>query len=218
VNAVCVPGMTHNNCCERPTYRREGVDHPRSRRRERRPPSARSPIRSYDCWMVWFAPEHRQELERIVTARDGLFLVAGPTGSGKTTTLYACLQLLASTGLKVVSVEDPVEYHFNHVVQVQTNEAAGVDFPTALRSFLRHDPDVIFVGEIRDRETAQVAVQAALTGHLVVASIHAVDAPRVIARLIDMGVDKYQLDAALRATDVPEIGPRAVRMRRAGRD
>lgn len=145
-----------------------------------------------------FSGDHRDLLRQTMTARDGLFLVAGPTGSGKTTTLYACLQLLANSGLKIVSVEDPIEYHFAHVIQVQTNEAADLDFPTALRSFLRHDPDVIFVGEIRDRETAQVAVQAALTGHLVVASIHAIDAPRVVARLIDMGVDQYQLDAALR--------------------
>lgn len=146
-----------------------------------------------------FSPDHQREIERIMRARDGLFIVAGPTGSGKTTTLYACLHLLVQSGLKIVSVEDPIEYHFGHVIQVQTSDAAGVDFPNALRSFLRHDPDVILVGEIRDRETAQVAVQAALTGHLVVASIHAIDAPRVIARLVDMGVDRYQLDAALRA-------------------
>lgn len=147
-----------------------------------------------------FSATHQREIERIMAARDGLFIVAGPTGSGKTTTLYACLHLLVESGLKIVSVEDPIEYHFGHVIQVQTSEAAGVDFPSALRSFLRHDPDVILVGEIRDRETAQVAVQAALTGHLVVASIHAIDAPRVVARLVDMGVDRYQLDAALRAS------------------
>lgn len=146
-----------------------------------------------------FSPAHCAHLRRIMQARDGLFLVAGPTGSGKTTTLYACLQMLNGGQLKVVSVEDPIEYHFEHVTQVQANEATGVDFPTALRSFLRHDPDVILVGEIRDRETAQIAVQAALTGHLVVASIHAIDSERIVARLIDMGVDRYQLDAALRS-------------------
>ena len=146
-----------------------------------------------------FSPAHSEHLHRVMQARDGLFLVAGPTGSGKTTTLYACLQMLNASRLKVVSVEDPIEYHFEHVTQVQANEATGVDFPTALRSFLRHDPDVILVGEIRDRETAQIAVQAALTGHLVVASVHAIDAARIAARLVDMGVDRYQLDAALRS-------------------
>lgn len=146
-----------------------------------------------------FSEAHCDAINRIIASRDGLFLVSGPTGSGKTTTLYACLQSLEASHLKIVSVEDPIEYHFEHVTQVQANEAAGVDFPTALRSFLRHDPDVIFVGEIRDRETAAIAVQAALTGHLVVATIHAIDADRIVARLIDMGVDRFQLDAALRA-------------------
>ncbi len=147
-----------------------------------------------------FAPAHCDYLCKAMQSRDGLFLVAGPTGSGKTTTLYACLQMLNAAQSKIVSVEDPIEYHFDHVVQVQANEATGLDFPTALRSFLRHDPDVILVGEIRDRETAQIAVQAALTGHLVVASIHAIDTSRIVARLIDMGVDRYQLEAALRSS------------------
>jgi general secretion pathway protein E len=146
-----------------------------------------------------FSSVHCAHLRRIMLTKDGLFLVAGPTGSGKTTTLYACLQMLGASQLKIVSVEDPIEYHFEHVTQVQANEATGVDFPTALRAFLRHDPDVILVGEIRDRETAQIAVQAALTGHLVVASVHAIDSERIIARLVDMGVDRYQLDAALRS-------------------
>jgi general secretion pathway protein E len=146
-----------------------------------------------------FSSAHSTRLRRIMQSKDGLFLVAGPTGSGKTTTLYACLQMLNGSQCKIVSVEDPIEYHFEHVTQVQANETAGVDFATALRSFLRHDPDVILVGEIRDRETAQIAVQSALTGHLVVASIHAIDSERIVARLIDMGVDRYQLDAALRS-------------------
>lgn len=146
-----------------------------------------------------FSPAHSDTLQKMMKTRDGLFLVAGPTGSGKTTTLYACLQMLAVDGLKILSIEDPIEYHFGHVTQVQTSEATGLDFPTALRSFLRHDPDVILVGEIRDPETARIAVQAALTGHLVVASIHAIDCERIVPRLIDMGVDRYQVDAALRS-------------------
>ena len=144
-----------------------------------------------------FSQTHQSQLGRIMKARDGLFLVAGPTGSGKTTTLYACLQLLAHSQLKILSVEDPIEYQFDHVTQVQTNEASGLTFPKVLRSFLRHDPDVILIGEIRDVDTAKIAVQAALTGHLVLASIHAIDAERIKTRLIDMGIDPYQLDAAL---------------------
>ncbi|MEM6626136.1 MAG: GspE/PulE family protein [Pseudomonadota bacterium] len=145
-----------------------------------------------------FSQRHCSELENLIRAKDGLILFAGPTGSGKTTSLYACLQLLRTSNLKIVSVEDPIEYQFEHVTQVQANETSGFTFPVALRSFLRHDPDVISVGEIRDRETAQIAVQAALTGHLVVASVHAIDADRIDARLIDMGVDRLQLEAALR--------------------
>ena len=144
-----------------------------------------------------FNPEHVQTLENTMQAKDGLFLIAGPTGSGKTTTLYACLQLLAQAKSKIVSVEDPIEYQFDHVTQVQASDATGLTFSKVLRSFLRHDPDIICVGEIRDAETAKIAVQAALTGHLVIASIHAIDSKRIIARLIDMGIDEYQLDAAL---------------------
>lgn len=138
-----------------------------------------------------------KHLQSIVRQRHGLFIVAGPTGSGKTTTLYACLEMLKGSGLKILSVEDPVEYHFDHVSQVQISEKVGRNFASALRSFLRHDPDVILVGEIRDSETAQVAVQAALSGHLVLATIHAIDTARVRTRLIDMGVEPFRLDACL---------------------
>jgi general secretion pathway protein E len=136
-------------------------------------------------------------LESILKQRHGLFVVAGPTGSGKTTTLYACLESLKNKGLKILSVEDPVEFQFTHVNQVQVSEKAGTSFAGALRSFLRHDPNVIMVGEIRDSETAKTAVQAALTGHLVLATIHAIDTPRVRTRLIDMGVEAFRLDACL---------------------
>lgn len=137
------------------------------------------------------------ELQTIINQRHGMFIVAGPTGSGKTTTLYACIEQLKGRGLKILSVEDPVEYQFEHVNQVQISEKAGRNFAGALRAFLRHDPDVILVGEIRDNETAQVAVQASLSGHLVLATIHAIDTARVKTRLVDMGVEPFKLDASL---------------------
>jgi len=137
-------------------------------------------------------------LQAAAGTAHGLFLVTGPTGSGKTTTLYALLQTFAGSGKKVLSVEDPVEYHFEHVSQTQVAPAIGLTFASALRSFLRHDPDVILVGEIRDPETAAVAIQAAMTGHLVLASIHANSAAAVVPRLRDMGVERYQLTAGFR--------------------
>jgi general secretion pathway protein E len=139
-----------------------------------------------------------QVLRRAAKSPHGLFLVTGPTGSGKTTTLYALLQTFLGSAKKVLSVEDPVEYHFDHVVQTQVAPQIGLTFASALRSFLRQDPDVILVGEIRDPETASVAVQAAMTGHFVLASIHANDAAAVIPRLQDIGVEPYQLAAGFR--------------------
>ncbi|HYG26554.1 MAG TPA: GspE/PulE family protein [Caulobacteraceae bacterium] len=137
-------------------------------------------------------------LRRAASSPHGLFLITGPTGSGKTTTLYALLQCFAGSAKKVLSVEDPIEYHFEHVVQTQVAPSIGLTFATALRSFLRQDPDVLLVGEIRDPETASVAVQAAMTGHLVLASVHANDAAGVVPRLLDMGIEPYQLAAGLR--------------------
>ena len=137
-------------------------------------------------------------LRRAAKAPHGMFLVTGPTGSGKTTTLYALLQTFAGSAKKVLSIEDPVEFHFEHVSQTQVAAQLGLTFAKALRSFLRQDPDVILVGEIRDPETAAVAVQAAMTGHLVLASVHANDAVAVAPRLRNMGVEPYQLAAALR--------------------
>ncbi|WP_312165812.1 GspE/PulE family protein [Phenylobacterium sp.] len=137
-------------------------------------------------------------LTEAARAPHGIFLVTGPTGSGKTTTLYALLQTFARSAKKVLSIEDPVEYHFEHVTQTQVAPQLGLTFASALRSFLRQDPDVILVGEIRDPETAAVAIQAAMTGHFVLASVHANDAVAVLPRLQDMGIEPYQLAAGLR--------------------
>lgn len=135
--------------------------------------------------------------DHLLERSHGLVLVTGPTGSGKTTTLYAGLRRLASSRNKILTIEDPVEYVFEDILQSQVNEAAGFTFSTALRSFLRHDPDVILVGEIRDTETARLAVQASLTGHLVLATVHTNDAATTPSRLIDMGVERYLLGDAL---------------------
>ena len=140
----------------------------------------------------------RALLDKAVRTPHGLFLVTGPTGSGKTTTLYALLNAFRGSGKKILSVEDPVERHFEHVSQTQVQAHIGLTFATCLRAFLRQDPDVILVGEIRDAETASVAVQAAMTGHLVLASVHANTALAVAPRLIDMGIAPYQLTAALK--------------------
>jgi len=128
---------------------------------------------------------------------SGLLLVSGPTGSGKTTTLYAALRERSTPGVKVVTVEDPVEYRLDGIVQLPVNVRAGFGFPNALRAILRHDPDVILVGELRDAETADIAVQASLTGHLVLSTVHTTDATAALARLQEMGVPPYLLSATL---------------------
>ncbi len=144
------------------------------------------------------AGEELRRVDRLLAAREGLVLVTGPTGSGKTTTLYSMLKTVQQRGVNVVTVEDPVEYRLPGIVQVQVHERAGLTFAAALRSILRQDPDVILVGEIRDQETAEVAVQAALTGHLVFSTLHTIDSAGAIARLADLGVEPFKLAAALR--------------------
>ena len=151
----------------------------------------------FDLARLGVAEPEAAILTRAAHANHGIFLLAGPTGSGKTTTLYALLNSLAGAEKKILSIEDPVEHHFRHVNQIQVAPQIGLTFAHALRSFLRQDPDVILVGEIRDAETAAVAIQAAMTGHLVLASTHANDAVRAVPRLIDMGVEPYQMGAAL---------------------
>jgi type II secretory ATPase GspE/PulE/Tfp pilus assembly ATPase PilB-like protein len=137
-------------------------------------------------------------IRRVLAAPHGLFLVTGPTGSGKTTTLYTALREVTQTGLNLVSVEDPVEYHLDGVNQIQVARTIGLDFAAALRSVLRQDPDVIMVGEIRDAETASVAIQAALTGHLVLATLHTNTAAGAVPRLIDMGAEPFLIASCLR--------------------
>jgi type IV pilus assembly protein PilB len=124
-------------------------------------------------------------------------LVTGPTGSGKTTTLYSALDLLRNEATNLVTIEDPVEYQLPLVNQIQVKERVGLTFPRALRSILRQDPDVIMVGEIRDEETARVAIQAALTGHLVLSTLHTNDCPGGVMRLLDMGIEPYLISAAV---------------------
>ncbi len=150
-----------------------------------------------DLGTLGFSDYDRNLIETILKTPKGIFLVTGPTGSGKTTTLYAALNKLRQTQRKILTVEDPIEYFFDDVNQVQVNEAAGVTFATTLRSFLRQDPDILMVGEIRDGETARIAIQAALTGHLVLSTLHTNDAVSSIARLKDMGIEDYLIAATL---------------------
>jgi type IV pilus assembly protein PilB len=130
---------------------------------------------------------------------NGIFVVTGPTGSGKTTTLYSCLRQINSIDSKLLTVEDPVEYDIEGIIQVAVNEAVGMTFGKALRAFLRQDPDVIMLGEMRDLETSQIAIQASLTGHLVLSTLHTNDAPGAVTRLIDMGVEPFLISSTLMA-------------------
>ena len=147
---------------------------------------------------IGFAPEELGRILRLLQAREGLLLVTGPTGSGKTTTLYAALRHLKQRGVNIVTVEDPIEYRLPGIVQVQVRERAGLTFAAALRSIMRQDPDVLLVGEIRDRETAEIAIQASLTGHLVLSTLHTNDAASAVTRLIDIGVAPYKIATAVK--------------------
>jgi general secretion pathway protein E/type IV pilus assembly protein PilB len=129
----------------------------------------------------------------------GIILVTGPTGSGKTSTLYTALNEINDAERKIITIEDPVEYQLKGVNQIQVSEKAGLTFARGLRSILRHDPDVVLIGEIRDQETAQIAVQASLTGHLVFSTLHTNDAPGAVTRLVDMGVEPYLVASSLEA-------------------
>ena len=154
-----------------------------------------------------FSADLEHGLTALLDQPNGILLVTGPTGSGKTSTLYAALQRLNSTERKILTVEDPVEYQLAGINQIQVRPAIGLTFATLLRSLLRQDPDVLLVGEIRDLETARIAVQASLTGHLVLSTVHTNDAPSTLTRLIDMGLEPYLLTSVLRGV----LGQRLVR-------
>jgi type IV pilus assembly protein PilB len=144
-----------------------------------------------------FTYENLQLFRQVIQSPNGIVLVTGPTGSGKNTTLYAALSELNSEEVNICTVEDPVECNISGINQFQVNQAAGFEFSTALRSLLRQDPDIIMVGEIRDQATANIAVQAALTGHLVLSTLHTNDAPGAVTRLLDLGIAPYLVGASL---------------------
>jgi len=146
-----------------------------------------------------FLSDDQTVMERILKMPDGIFLVTGPTGSGKSTTVYACLHMINRPDVKIITVEDPIEYQLSGINQVPVNAEVGMTFPAALRSMLRQAPNIIMVGEIRDAETANIAINASLTGHLVFSTLHTNDAPSAITRLIDIGVKKFLVASAVRA-------------------
>jgi type II secretory ATPase GspE/PulE/Tfp pilus assembly ATPase PilB-like protein/CheY-like chemotaxis protein len=159
--------------------------------------SQRATVLSLDA--LGMHQDEQAGVKALLSAKEGILLVTGPTGSGKTTTLYSAIRMIQSEGVNIVTVEDPVEYRLGeNIVQVQVHEKAGLTFASALRSILRQDPDVVLIGEIRDQETAQIALQASLTGHLVLSTLHTNDAPNAVTRLIDMGMEPYKIASALR--------------------
>jgi general secretion pathway protein E len=150
-----------------------------------------------DFARLGFSDDLISALEPLTDQPNGIFLVTGPTGSGKTTTLYAALKRVSKPNVKILTVEDPIEYQMEGINQIQVHPAIGLDFPHALRSILRQDPDIIMIGEIRDLETARIAIQAALTGHLVFSTLHTNSAVSTITRLVDMGVENYLLTSTI---------------------
>ena len=144
-----------------------------------------------------FAEEITKDLYRLLNHAHGMILVTGPTGSGKSTTLHACLQHIATPDKNIITVEDPVEYNADNISQIQVNTKAGLTFASGLRSILRQDPDIIMVGEIRDNETAEIALRSALTGHLLLSTLHTNDATSVLSRLMDMGIENFLVSSTL---------------------
>jgi type II secretory ATPase GspE/PulE/Tfp pilus assembly ATPase PilB-like protein len=157
---------------------------------------SRATVKSLDT--LGLLPNETEGISKLLQYHEGIILVTGPTGSGKTTTLYSMINQIKSEGVNIVTVEDPVEYRVPGIVQVQVQEKTGLTFAAALRSILRQDPNVVLVGEIRDKETAQIATQASLTGHLVLSTLHTNDAANAVTRLVDIGVEPYKIAAALR--------------------
>jgi type IV pilus assembly protein PilB len=152
---------------------------------------------TYSKSELGFTPENLELFDRIIKSPNGIILVSGPTGSGKTTTLYAIMQELNKPTVNIITVEDPVEYRMEGINQVQVNTKAGLTFASGLRSILRQDPDIIMIGEIRDPETAQIAIRSAITGHLVLSTIHTNDAASSVVRLIDMGIESYLVSSSV---------------------
>ena len=157
---------------------------------------SRATVKSLDS--LGLLPNETEAVNKLLQFHEGIILVTGPTGSGKTTTLYSMINQIKSEGVNIVTVEDPVEYRIPGIVQVQVQEKTGLTFASALRSILRQDPNVVLVGEIRDKDTAQIATQASLTGHLVLSTLHTNDAANAVTRLVDIGVEAYKIAAALR--------------------
>ncbi len=150
----------------------------------------------YGMELLGFSEEDRTALEELLKRPNGIIFVTGPTGSGKTTTLYACLHKLNMNDTKIITIEDPIEYEMQGITQIQVNPQIGLDFAAGLRSMLRHDPDVIMVGEVRDFETAEIAIRVALTGHLVFSTIHTNSAASSIHRLMDIGIEPYLIHSS----------------------
>lgn len=155
-----------------------------------------------------FTAENQAEVEELVSQPNGMFLSTGPTGAGKTTTQYSILNKLNSVEKNIITIEDPIEYQLPGIAQVQVNRKAGLTFANALRHFLRQDPDIIMVGEMRDLETAEVAIEASLTGHLVLSTLHTNDAPSAVVRMSDMGVEPYLISATVIGVLAQRLGRR----------
>jgi type IV pilus assembly protein PilB len=160
---------------------------------------------------IGFNPRDGQLIKDFLARSHGLILVTGPTGCGKSTTLYAALVETRKQNVNIITVEDPVEFHIAGIEQVQVNRAAGVNFARVLRNILRHDPDVIMIGEIRDRETAEIGVESALTGHLVLSTLHTNNAASAITRLLDLGVESFLLRSTLMAVLAQRLARRNCR-------
>src|SRR5439155_8246322 len=160
-----------------------------------------------DLEMLGMPDYIRDYVLEVIQRPNGIFIATGPTGSGKTTTLYSCLRKINTIDSKLLTAEEPVEYDLEGIVQVPVNEAVGLTFARVLRAFLRQDPDRIMVGETRDLETAQIAIQASLTGHLVFTTLHTTDAPGAVTRLVDMGVEPFLISSTLEAV----LGQRLLR-------
>jgi general secretion pathway protein E len=169
-----------------------------------------------DLAALGYDPASRARIEKLAHLQNGIMLVTGPTGSGKTTTLYALLSIISNPAVKIFTVEDPVEYRMDGVTQLQIQPSIGLTFARALRSVLRQDPDIILVGEIRDRETAEIAIQAALTGHLVLSTLHTNSAIGAVTRLRDMGIPDYLVGSTVRGMVGQRLLRRSCECRRSG--